>query len=97
MWLYVGVSDCLVLFWGHLDLDLWHISYIIGDRNPKFSVWIDLGVAECYTLFKITVTLTSGLIYVNLLSLGAFLSHCDTSYVYAQKSTLKKCNSKVSL
>ena len=23
------------------------ISYIIGGRNPKFSVWIHLGVAEC--------------------------------------------------
>ena len=48
-WIHVGVSKCLVLFWGLLDLDLWHI-YIIGDRNPKFSVWKYLGVAECQTL-----------------------------------------------
>ena len=37
--------------WGHFELDLWHISYIIGSSNPKFSVWIHLGVVECHTLF----------------------------------------------
>ena len=37
--------------WGHLEFDLWHISYIIGGRNPKFSVWIHLGLVECHTLF----------------------------------------------
>ena len=37
--------------WGHFELDLWHISYIIDGRDPKFSVWIHLGVAECHTLF----------------------------------------------
>ena len=37
--------------WGHFELDLWHTSYIIGGKNPKFSVWIYLGVAECHTLF----------------------------------------------
>ena len=41
-----------VPYWlGLLDLDLWHISYIIGGRNPKFIVWIHLGVVECHTLF----------------------------------------------
>ena len=25
--------------------------YIIGGRDPKFSVWIHLGVVECHTLF----------------------------------------------
>ena len=49
--------------WGHFELDLWHISYIIDGRNPKFSVWIHLGVVECHTLC---------LIYENLLSLGVF-------------------------
>ena len=40
-----------VSYWlGSLELDLWHISYIIGGRNPKFSVWIHLGVVECHTL-----------------------------------------------
>ena len=28
-----------------------HTSYIIWGRNPKFSVWIHLGFAECHTLF----------------------------------------------
>ena len=37
--------------WGHFELDLWHISYIFGGRNPKFSVWIHLRVVECHTLF----------------------------------------------
>ena len=37
--------------WGYFELDLWHISYIIGGRNPRFSVWIHLGVVECHTLF----------------------------------------------
>ena len=37
--------------WGLFELDLGHISYIIGGRNPTFSVWIHLGVVECHTLF----------------------------------------------
>ena len=37
--------------WGHFELDLCHIFYIIGDGNPKFSIWIHLGVSECHTLF----------------------------------------------
>ena len=36
---------------GHFELDLWHISYIIGGRDPKFSVWIHLRVVECHTMF----------------------------------------------
>ena len=36
---------------GHFELDLWHISYIIGGRNPKCSVWIHLEVAEYHTMF----------------------------------------------
>ena len=48
--------------WGHFELDLWHISYIIGGRNPKFSVWMHLGV----------VYRSLCLIYENLLSLGVF-------------------------
>ena len=52
-------SDCgymlgcqSVPYWlGSLELDLCHISYIIGCRNPIFSVWIHLGVVECHTLF----------------------------------------------
>ena len=68
MWIHVGVSEFLVLFWGHLDLDLWHTSYIIGDRNPKFSVWIYFGVAECHTLLSDHCDLD----LCKLLSLGAF-------------------------
>ena len=41
-----------VPYWlGHFELELWHISYIIGGRYPTFSVWIHLGVVECHTLF----------------------------------------------
>ena len=29
-----------------------HISYIILGRNPKFDVWIHLGVPECHILFS---------------------------------------------
>ena len=29
-----------------------NISYIIGGRNPKFSVCIHLGVSECCLLFS---------------------------------------------
>ena len=57
----VGIPnlDCGYMFgprvsrtgWGHFELDLWHISYIIRGRNPKFSVWIRLRVVECHTLF----------------------------------------------
>ena len=52
---------------GHFELDLWHISYINGGRNPKFSVWIHHGVVEGHTLFR-----SLCLIYENLLSLGVF-------------------------
>ena len=51
MWIHVRVPERPVLFWSHFDLDLLHISHIIGGRNPKFSVSIHLGVAECHTLF----------------------------------------------
>ena len=50
MWIQVGVPECLVLFWGHSDLDLWHIFFIIGDMNPN-SMWIYLVLAECHSLF----------------------------------------------
>ena len=69
--------------WGHFDLDLWNISYIVGDRNLKFSEWIYLVVAECQTLFLDHCDLHLWSQYVNLLSLGAFLSHGDTIHVYA--------------
>ena len=36
---------------GHFELYPWYISYIIGGRNLKLSVWIHLGVVECHTLF----------------------------------------------
>ena len=54
--------------WGHFELDLWHISYIIGGRNPKFNMWIHLGVVECHTLFYRSLCL----IRENLLSLRVF-------------------------
>ena len=53
---------------GHFELDLWHISYIIGGRNPEISAWIHLGVVVCHTLFIDHCVL----IYENLLSLGVF-------------------------
>ena len=53
--------------WGHFELDLWHISYIIGDRNPKLNVRIHLGVVKCHTLYR-----SLCLIYENLMSLGVF-------------------------
>ena len=58
-----------VPYWlGHFELDLWHISYIIGGRNPKFSVWIHLGVVECHTL-----SIDHRVSFIkNLLSLGVF-------------------------
>ena len=33
--IHVGLLECLVLFWGYFDLDLLHIYYIIGGRNPR--------------------------------------------------------------
>ena len=36
---------------GQFEIDLWHIYYIIGGSNHKFSVWIPLGGSECHTLF----------------------------------------------
>ena len=68
-------------FWGYFDLDLWHISYIVGGKNPKFSVRIHLGVAKYHTLFIDLCDLDLGLIYENELSLRAFLTHCDTIHV----------------
>ena len=53
--------------WGHFKTDLWHISYIVDGRNPKFSVWIHLGVVESHTVYR-----SLYLIYENLLSLGVF-------------------------
>ena len=40
-----------------------HISYIlILNRNPKFDLRIHIGVVECCILFKVPVTMTSGLV-----------------------------------
>ena len=75
--------QCPILFLGHFDLDLWHILHIIGGRNPKFSVRIYLGFSECRTLFIDHLTLTSGLIYENLLSFGDIMSHRDTIHDFA--------------
>ena len=88
MWIHVGVPECPLLFWGHFDLDLWHISYIIGGRNPKFSVWIHLGVAECHTLFIDHYDLKPGLIYDNLLSLWALCCHIVTQFMFLPDNQL---------
>ena len=61
--------------WSHFEHDLWHISYIIGGRNPKFIVWIHLGVVECHTLI-----IDHCLIYENLLSLGYFINLWHNSW-----------------
>ena len=59
--------------WGYFELDLWHISYIIGGRNPKFSVWIDLEVVECHTLF-----IDHCVSFMKSIVFGGILSICDT-------------------
>ena len=71
--------ECPVLFWGYFDLELSHISYIVGGRIPNLVCGYILGlhsVTHCF--FYITVILTSGLIYGNLLSLGAFFVTSQT-------------------
>ena len=64
--------------WGHFELDLWHISYIIGGRNPKFSAWIHLGVVECHTLF-----IDHCDSFMKIYCLGGILSICDTIHDFA--------------
>ena len=59
--------------WGHFELDLWHISYNIGGRNPKFSEWIHLGVVECHTLF-----IDHCASFMKIYCLGGILSIYDT-------------------
>ena len=62
--------NCRVLFWGHCDLDLdlsylqiVYVEYLLYflTYNSKFDFRIHIGEVECYLLFKVTVTLTSGL------------------------------------
>ena len=36
------------------------MSHIIWHINPKFNLWIYIGVMECHSLFSATVTLISG-------------------------------------
>ena len=38
-----------------------HISYTIRNRNPKIDLRLHIRVMECYILFKVIVTLTSGI------------------------------------
>ena len=64
--------------WGHFELDLWHISYIIGGRNTKFSVWIHLGVVECHTLF-----IDHCVSFMKICCLYGILSICDTIHDFA--------------
>ena len=64
--------------WGHFELDLWHISYIIGSRDPKFSVWIHLGVVECHTLF-----IDHFVLFLKVYFLSGILSICDTIHDFA--------------
>ena len=54
VWIHVGVPECPVLFWGYFDLDLWHISYIIGGRIPNLVCGYNLGlqsVTHCFCFF----------------------------------------------
>ena len=55
-----GWVSCTIF--GHCDLDLWpsfnnncvrsiSLLFIIWDRNPKFCVWMHLGVVECLVPF----------------------------------------------
>ena len=62
------VPECPILVGVTLNLTS-GTSHIIGGSNPKFSVWIHLGVVESHTLFK-----DHCLIYENLLSLGYFIN-----------------------
>ena len=64
--------------WGHFELVVWHISYIIGGSNPKFSVWIHLGVVECHTLF-----IDYCASFMKIYCLGGILSICDTIHDFA--------------
>ena len=63
---------------GHFELDLCHISYIIGGRNPKFSVKIHLGVVECHTLF-----IDHCVSFMKFIVFGYILSICDTIHDFA--------------
>ena len=65
--------------WGLFELDLWHIFYIIGGRNPKFSVWIHLGVVECHTLF-----IDYCVLFIKSIVFGGILPNCDTIHDFAQ-------------
>ena len=64
--------------WDHFELDLWHISYIIGGRNPKFSVWIHLGVVECHLLF-----MDQCVSFMKIYCFGDILSICDIIHDFA--------------
>ena len=48
-----------------------HISNILYDRNSKFGVWIHLGSVACH--FRVTVTLTSDLVFRIIMSGAYFL------------------------
>ena len=78
--------------WGHFELDLWRIFYIIGSRNPKFSVWIHLGVVMSHTVYR-----SLRLIYENLLSLGVFYQFVTQFMILPHNQLPKQCNSNVSL
>ena len=64
--------------WGHFELYLWHISYIIGGRNLNFSVWIHLGTVECHTLF-----IDHCVSFMKINFFGGILSICDTFHDFA--------------
>ena len=51
-----------------------HISYILGDRNSKFVVWMHLWMAGFESYFRVTATLilTSDLVFRIIVS-GAYL------------------------
>ena len=67
--LYVPVNIFIPKFWRHIVITLSipsvcpalcpvHMSYILLGRNPKFGVWMHLGIAECRVSFWVSVTLT---------------------------------------
>ena len=73
--------ECNVPFWGTVTLtsDLVSRFIVFGayllvylGMNPKFGVWVRLGMTECHIPFLATVTLTSDL-FSKIIVWGAYL------------------------
>ena len=74
MCIHVGVPECPYCFGVTFTLTSGTSPILLAVRIPNLLCGYILGLQRVTHCLKITVTLTSGLIYVNLLSLGAFLS-----------------------